>query len=332
MWWEPRSEREFTLQQSVLGMAAVYRELRSRAEGTPIRGIGAGRAQPVTGRLVSGRGGRTSELSLLEDWRPLVLVDVAAVTADARSVRVPWEPVAETVTDLYALEPSPGTLVEAVGPIAPAVRPGNPVTSPSAGVATIGLPVVLNARQPNGDSEGFLTVAHGTPTSGPVTVTSVGGAAISGSVAYRDISADSGGSSGGDDIALVTLPAGSLAGLVPNSGVLSPPPGPPYAAMPCDLHAGQSGHVLAQVNGALLQLGDSTWQWGDCWELGGTTPGMRPGDSGALAVGPTAPYPIFGHFVGGSVNLRGPGFTHHWVQDLGRVLTRHPGLAAMITY
>jgi hypothetical protein len=59
---------------------------------------------------------------------------------------------------------------------------------------------------------------------------------------------------------------------------------------------------------------------------------MQPGDSGGLAVGPTAPHQIFGHFVGGAVNLRGPGFTHHWVQDLGSVLRRAPQLSAVIKF
>ena len=52
----------------------------------------------------------------------------------------------------------------------------------------------------------------------------------------------------------------------------------------------------------------------------------------ALAVGPAAPHPVFGHFVGGSIALRGAGFTHHWVQDLGRVLARKPALAQLIRF
>jgi len=74
---------------------------------------------------------------------------------------------------------------------------------------------------------------------------------------------------GGDDIALVALQPRSLAGLVQNSGTWPRPWGPPYGALPVDLYASQSGPVLAQVNGALLQLGDQSWQWLDCWELGG---------------------------------------------------------------
>ena len=140
------------------------------------------------------------------------------------------------------------------------------------------------------------------------------------------------GTAGGDDIALVTLAQGRLAGWVPNSGVHPAPNGPPYSAEAVDLFAGQSGRVLAQVNGALLQMGDAAWQWLDCWELGATTPGMRHGDSGALAVGPTAPHPVYGHFVGGAIALRGAGFTHHWVQDLGQVLVRQPALAQMIVF
>ena len=92
--------------------------------------------------------------------------------------------------------------------------------------------------------------------------------------------------------------------------------------------------MLAQVTGALLQLGDKSWQWLDCWELGGTTPVMTHGDSGGLAIGPAAPHAIYGHFVGGAVNLRAnaKGFTHHWVQDLGQVLSRHRPLQGMITF
>ena len=83
----------------------------------------------------------------------------------------------------------------------------------------------------------------------------------------------------------------------------------------------------------MLQHGDNTWQWLDCWELGGVTqPLMQRGDSGALAVDPSINPSIFGHFVGGAVALRGTGFTSYWVQDLGRVLGRQPKLAGMITF
>jgi hypothetical protein len=94
-----------------------------------------------------------------------------------------------------------------------------------------------------------------------------------------------------------------------------------------------SGGVLAQVSGALLQMGDQTWQWFDCWELGVTQPLMQRGDSGALAI-ESSPPPrhIFGHFVGGAVALRGSGFTHHWVQDLGQVLARKAALKSMIAF
>ena len=87
------------------------------------------------------------------------------------------------------------------------------------------------------------------------------------------------------------------------------------------------------MTAVLLQHGDKTWQWLDCWQLGGVTqPLMQRGDSGALAVDPLADPCIFGHFVGGAVALRGTGFTSYWVQDLGRVLSRQLRLAGMITF
>jgi hypothetical protein len=59
---------------------------------------------------------------------------------------------------------------------------------------------------------------------------------------------------------------------------------------------------------------------------------MQRGDSGSLAIDPTTNPQIFGHFVGGAVALRGTGFTHHWVQDLGQVLNRQPMLTSMISF
>ena len=273
-------------------------------------------------------------MALTEDWEPLILVEAGLTGTEPTNGRVPWRSLADVVPDLVALEPPDGTLVELIGPLARAARPGDPLSSATAGVATVGLPIALTAPQPNGDTEGFLTVAHGTPPlGGAVSVPSAAGGTASGAVLYRDDSAAWGARGGGDDIALVTLPPNSLAGLLNNVGVQAMPSGPPYAPLPCDLYASQSGQVLAQVNGALLQLGDRTWQWRDCWELGGTTPLMRPGDSGSVAIGPNAPHSIFGHFVGGAINLRGTGgFTHHWVQDLGQVLGRHPALASLITF
>ncbi|HEV7654687.1 MAG TPA: hypothetical protein VGP36_08115 [Mycobacteriales bacterium] len=299
---------------------------------TPIRGIGAGSRVPVP-RLTPDRLlGAGDALALVEDWHPLVLVDVAALPGvDAAGQRIPWQAVAESAAgdDLRSLEPPEDTVVEPVGPLAAAAQPGDRTSSTTAGVATVGLPVVLRYPTPT-LSEGFLTVSHGAP-SGAVTVMSPGGSPVTGQVLFSAGSAT--GSRGGDDIALVGLPPGSLGGWVQNSGTQPPPAGPPYLTLPVDLFAGRTGHVLAQVNGALLQHGDQHWQWLDCWELGGTTPGMQPGDSGSLAVGPVAPHPLFGHFVGGAVNVRGgPGFTHHWVQDLGQVLSRQPFLADLIRF
>lgn len=349
MWWEPRSDAEAALQRSVQAMRDRYRRqlsfggpsstARSLAVagpgpgGTSIRGIGAGSrwpATPVPPDRLLGRGG----VAIAEEWQPLVVVDAGALGTAAPAGRVPWTDVADSpaAADLQALEPTPDTLVEAVGPIATAVTPGDPATSAAAGVATVGLPVTITVPTPTGANQGFLTVAHGTPSpGGTVATVSAAGLPVTGTVVFHDDSARA-NPGGGDDIALVALPAGALTGWVQNAGAQAPPTGPPYQTLPVDLYASQSGHVLAQVNGALLQFGDQNWQWQDCWELGGTTPGMRPGDSGSLAVGPTAPHPLFGHFVGGAVNLRGAGFTHHWVQDLGRVLARQPGLDAMIRF
>jgi hypothetical protein len=125
---------------------------------------------------------------------------------------------------------------------------------------------------------------------------------------------------------------GLISGWLSNTGLQRSPSGPPYAASEIDLYAGQSGRVEGQVNGALLQLGDQTWQWLDCWELGATNPGLAPGDSGALGVSPTGPHSIFGHFVGGAIATRGSGFTHHWVQDLSQVLLRQPALASQVVF
>jgi hypothetical protein len=98
-------------------------------------------------------------------------------------------------------------------------------------------------------------------------------------------------------------------------------------------HPGPDGSgAVDNPSRALLQMGDRTWQWLDSWELGVTQPLMQRGDSGALAIDPTATPYIFGHFVGGNVALRGTGFTHHWVQDLGQVLARLPVLNSMIAF
>ena len=342
MWWEPRSDAEAQLRSTVQRMRDRYLQLLGDGSGqqadgaagfTAIRGIGAG-SRVSAPRLTSDRLlGAGDALALVADWHPLVLVDVSALPGvDAAGQRIPWQTVAESAAgaDLRSLEPPEDTLVEPVGPLTAAAQPGDRTTSTTAGVGTVGLPVVLRYPTPT-LTEGFLTVSHAA-AGGWVTVVSPTGAPVTGQVLFAEGSAW-GYPSGGDDIALVGLPPGSLGGWVQNSGAQPPPAGPPYPTLPVDLFAGQTGHVLAQVNGALLQHGDQNWQWLDCWELGGTTPGMQPGDSGSLAVGPVAPHPLFGHFVGGAVNLRGgPGFTHHWVQDLGQVLARQRGLADLIQF
>ena len=150
-------------------------------------------------------------------------------------------------------------------------------------------------------------------------------------VSFRDESAR--GLSGGDDIAVVVLdPPHLLSAWLVNRGTQPAPSGPPYAQIAVDLFSGMSGSVLAQVSGVLLQMGDQTWQWLDCWELGATQPLMQRGDSGALAIDSSSSPYIFGHFVGGAAAMRGSGFTHHWVQDLGQVLARQPALRAMIAF
>jgi hypothetical protein len=184
--------------------------------------------------------------------------------------------------------------------------------------------------------EGFLTVAHGVGAVGSrvsIDIDRQDGEQATGTVLYRDDSAR--GTKGGDDIALVGLDLyWKLRGVLANQGVQQPPPGPRYPILPVDLYGSVSGKVLGQVNGALLQLGDQTWQWLHCWELGATQPFMQRGDSGSVAIDPSGSGSIFGHFVGGAPNLRGGAgpFTHHWVQDLGQVLGRQSGLAGMITF
>lgn len=220
-------------------------------------------------------------------------------------------------------------LIEAVGPIAPAVAIGAELNA--AGIATVGLPVISSYSGPSLDA--FLTVAHGVGATGSsVSVALAAGGYGAGTVQYRDESSRN-VPGGGDDIALVTLdPGTSVHGWLTNSGNHNPAFGPPYPIEPVDLYGSQSGTVLAQITAAVLQLGDTTWQWLDCWELGATSPGMQRGDSGSLAIEPGPTPAIFGHFVGGAPALRGTGFSHHWVQDLDQVLCRHPQLAATIRY
>jgi hypothetical protein len=197
--------------------------------------------------------------------------------------------------------------------------------------ATVGLPVTINPLPGSSASQGFLTVAHGVGAVNTAISISTANGQATGKVTFRDESART--PKGGDDIALVALdPPFRLSGWLINQGAQQASQGPPYARIPVDLFGGLSGSILAQVSGVLLQMGGQTWQWLDCWELGVTQPLMQRGDSGAVALERSANPHILGHFVGGAVALRGNGFTHHWVQDLGQVLNRQPGLAATITF
>jgi hypothetical protein len=346
MWWPAGSDEERALRATVHTLLARYRELLTMPGDLPLRGIGAGAADPTprSSRFALGRPSmsssqRESGPGFAQQWLPLVLVDAALmqpVPPDVR--RLNWrsvDPRSPVGQALQALEPPPNCIVEPIGPLAAAVAPGCTTAASGVGVATVGLPVSITDPNLASTPQGFLTVAHGVPDPNlgqrtTVTVANRAGSALTGDVAFWDESARL--KANGDDIALVALRTGQLAGWLVNTGTQPAPAGPPYATLPVDLYAGQSHNVVAHVSGALLQLGDQTWQWLDCWELGATTPAMRPGDSGALAVGPAVPHTLFGHFVGGAVSLRGGGFTHHWVQDLGQVLQRQPILRKMITY
>jgi hypothetical protein len=328
MWWEPRSETESRLIGEVNRLLELYRvHVGSTTGALAIRGIGAGP------QVTSEPEELDRALTLAQEWHPLVLVDdrlAGRPRALARRFRLQdLDPSSVAAGVLADWRPSEDLLVEPVGPIVPAVRPGNRYQG--AGPATVGLPVTAG---PPGPQQGFLTVAHGVGNVGsPVTISASAGAAH-GTVSYRDESALL--PNGGDDIALVLLdPPHQLAGWVVNQGPQPVPTGPPYPASAVDLFGSVSGTVLGQVSGVMLQMGDLTWQWLDCWQLGVTQPNMKRGDSGALAVIPTAlpsPY-ILGHFVGGDVAMRSnTGFANHWVQDLGRVLGRHPALTSMIAF
>jgi hypothetical protein len=333
MWWEPRSPEESELWERARSLVDRYRGHLADTHGEPpiARGVGAG--APLVGDA-AGPGTRPGTAAFGQYWRPLVLVDDRTL---------PPLPPGVTRTEFGALDRESAAfdvlagwdldedvLIEPVGPVIPAVQPGAEVQSPR-GTATVGLPVASDLPVPN--SHGFLTIAHGVGAVGSaVTVTTPGGP-VTGEVQWADESAGQKVGTGGDDIALVALdPPAQLTGWLPNSGTMTPPAGPPYPTLPVDLFASQSGGVIAQVTGALLQLGDQTWQWLDCWELGVTQPLMQRGDSGSVAIEPTGVPRVLGHFVGGSAALRGVGFTHHWVQDLGQVLARHNALDSVIRY
>jgi hypothetical protein len=329
MWWEPQpGEEELRYETAVLLDRYVSAIHSDEPEQSVVRGVGIG--APAFSEEAVGP-------PLLRDWRPLLLIDDRSVLLSLRPPPGSAPPPRFGFNELDSLSrayqelrewPLPDdVLLEPVGPILPAVRPGAAVHG--AGQATVGLPVMVTV--PN--RHGFLTVAHGVGAVGStVHVDLQAGGQASGTVLYRDDSAK--GGKGGDDIALVELdPPWRLRGVLANQGVQQAPPGPPYPTLPVDLYGSVSGKVLAQVNGALLQLGDQTWQWLHCWELGATQPSMQRGDSGSVAIDPSGNGSIFGHFVGGSPALRGTGpFTHHWVQDLGQVLGRQPNLAGMITF
>jgi hypothetical protein len=322
MWWEPRTATEADLINEVRRLHALYRErLGSTPDPWVIRGIGAGPA-------ITAPPGAPRLPVLAHDWHPLILIDDRSAGVLPAAARFNFEELdkdSAAAQVLYNWQVRSDTLVEPVGPVIPAVRPGDVYSG--AGTATVGLPVATNSWSVG--APGFLTVAHGVGAVGSAVTLSAG--AVSARVNFRDESAR--GQAGGDDIALVVLdPPHQLSGWLVNQGPLPPPGGPPYARAAVDLYGGMSGTVQAQVNGAILQMGDETWQWLDCWELGVTQPLMQRGDSGSLAIDPTANPQIFGHFVGGAVALRGTGFTHHWVQDLGQVLNRQPMLTSMISF
>jgi hypothetical protein len=321
MWWEPRSTEEAELRDTVYRLHDRYRSyLEVTQTELVVRGVGVGAPRVIAATDMG-------SAQFLQYWRPLLLVsDRSLPVSPLTPYRFEFR---DLDSDSLAFEflrnwDLPGdALLEPVGPIIPAVQLGAAYLGVDR--ATVGLPVLANIPGPN--HPGFLTVAHGVgPVGSSTTVDLQAGGIGIGSVQFRD---DSGlwNRNGGDDIALVTLnPPSQLIGWLSNQGVQQPPTGPPYPTLPVDLYGGQSGRVIAQVTGALLQLGGESWQWLDCWELGVTQPLMQPGDSGSLAIDPSGRPSIFGHFVGGAPALRGVGFTHHWVQDLGRVLARQPGL------
>jgi hypothetical protein len=317
MWWQPRNDGEAILREAGSYLQDRYRDHLRSGRGV-VRGVGSG--APVGGQ----RGGGPQ---LAPEWRPLVLIDDRSLPLTPQTpARIPFESVdrdslAYAVLRDWNLQPD--TLVQPVGPVIPAVAPGAAYTP---GQATVGLPVVIDP----GGRHGFLTVAHGI-TALQVSVTTLAGATATGQVVYQDDSAR--GTGGGDDIALVeVLAPATLAGFVTNQGVQPPPSGPPYPLLPVDMYGSSSGRVIGQVNGALLQLGDQQWQWLDCWELGATQPSMSYGDSGSLALAPPPNSHVLGHFVGGALSPRMAGFSHHWVQDLGQVLSRHSALGNVISF
>jgi hypothetical protein len=327
MWWEGR-ETETTLGSEVSRLLTFYRQrLESSAADTlVVCGVGAGPAFD---------GAPAEQAGAAQVWQPLILIEDRSAGAPQslppRFNYLQLDPGSQAAQVLAEWQPRWDTLVEPVGPIVPAVRPGDSYTG--AGLATVGLPVsVQNLPVNSPGAPGFLTVAHGVGAVGSAVTITTSAGNVPAHVQFRDESAH--GPVGGDDIALVVLdpPYQLVGGWVVNQGTQPAPNGPPYAARAVDLFGGRSGKVIAQVNGVLMQMGDRTWQWLDCWELGVTQPLMQRGDSGALAIDPSPTPYLFGHFVGGNVALRGTGFTHHWVQDLGQVLTRQRGLSSMIAF
>ncbi len=322
MWWEPRDEGEADLQHEVYRL--LYRYQDSVHTDSVVRGVGAGE---VAGDRPDGSDRRST------GWRPLVLVDDRSVGewsgTPARFGVGELDPRSPAAYELRSWDLDDDTLLEPVGPVVPAVSPGNPYTG--AGPATVGLPVTTQAPDGTWSGHGFLTVAHGVGQVGATVSVAGRGGPATGQVVFRDESARAG--KAGDDIALVALdPPHTMSGWLVNQGVRPAPGGPPYTALPVDLYGGVSRGVVGQVDGVLLQHGDQTWQWRDCWSLGVTQPLMQRGDSGALAIDPGGNPFIFGHFVGGALALRGTGFANHWVQDLGQVLQRQPALDSMIRY
>ena len=178
------------------------------------------------------------------------LVEAGLTGTEPTNGRVPWRSLADVVPDLVVLKPPDGTLVELIGPLARAARPGHPSPPATAGLATVGLPIARTVPQPNGDTEGFPRLRMALLRSLVyVFVPSAAGfyCLWRGSRIEDHSAAWSTGRK--HHIAPVTLPPNSLAGSLDNVGV---------QAMPSWLAVRASclvictpagpGQVLAQVN------------------------------------------------------------------------------------
>jgi hypothetical protein len=254
MWWEQRSEAGSSLATEANRLHALYKDrLQSPSDRWVIRGVGAG---PT---LVSTPGEQPRTASLAQEWHPLILIDDRSVgaqqTLSARFSYLELDTGSLAAQVLGNWQLRADTLVEPVGPLVPAISPGD--TYNGSGQATVGLPVTMSGSSPgsNPGAPGFLTVAHGVGVVGSAVTISASGGSVPAHVSFRDESAR--GLTGGDDIAVVVLdPPNVLSGWLVNQGTQPAPAGPPYAQQAVDLFGGMSGSILAQVSGALLQMGD----------------------------------------------------------------------------